>query len=95
MGKCDADDGLPVVAEIDGLVQLVGVLSWTTGNCRSDLAGYVAQIQPAMVSPFISKIVLRRIDKAICMPFSRDASVNQALHIIKLCHTTKQFLDYQ
>ena len=44
MGECKSDDGLPVVVVEDGVVKLVGIVAWTTGNCRTDIAGYITRL---------------------------------------------------
>ena len=46
MSRCQSDNGLPVVSLINNKIQLTGIITWTTGNCKTDVTGYVTQIEP-------------------------------------------------
>ena len=46
MGRCESDNGLPVISLINNKIELTGIITWTTGNCKTDVTGYVTQIEP-------------------------------------------------
>ena len=66
LSNCAQDEGSPVVMlkyEDKGgphgvgviTVKLIGVITWTTGNCKQDMAGYMAIIDP--VKDWIKSII--------------------------------------
>jgi secreted trypsin-like serine protease len=46
LGACSGDSGAPVFRDIDGMLAVVGVVSWSTGPASSDGCGGITGVTP-------------------------------------------------